>query len=123
MRQLAQQILLFIKLKPCKREVKTPTAAISEVVAIIDQVARFSTTIATAVIEQTETSQRISGTISQAARGSDEITQAITEIASTVKASSVRASHVQKQAQELASLGEQLRQLVDLAKVAHTQEN
>lgn len=111
------------KIKTMQAKSQEATAAISQVVAIIDQVAKFSTTIASAVTEQTETTQRISGTIAEAAQGSDEISQAITEIASTVKASSVRASHVQKQAQELASLGQQLRQLVDIAKAVHPQEN
>ncbi|GAK57859.1 methyl-accepting chemotaxis sensory transducer [Candidatus Vecturithrix granuli] len=97
--------------------------AISKVVAIIDQVAKLSNTMAAAIAEQTETTQRISGTISQAAQGSDEISHAITDIASTVKESSIRASHVQQEAEKLASLGEQLRQLVHLAKAAQQREN
>lgn len=97
--------------------------AISKVVAIIAQVAELSAAIAAAVTEQTETTQRISAAISQAAQGSDEISHAITDIASTVKESSIRAARVQQEAEELASLGEQLRQLVHLAKAAHQQEN
>jgi DNA-binding LacI/PurR family transcriptional regulator len=91
--------------------------AIIKVVEIVGQVSRLSNDIATAILEQTVTTNEISYTLVDAARDNDEITRAMTDVAAAAQDSSVRAARVQKEAQELSSLAGQLRQLVEEVKM------
>jgi methyl-accepting chemotaxis protein len=86
--------------------------AITELVSIIQQVSEFSQNVAAAVAEQAQTTDTISGSLTQTTQGSHEITQAIAEVAEAAGQSAQQAAIIRDEAQELASLAEQLRQLV-----------
>jgi methyl-accepting chemotaxis protein len=86
--------------------------AITELVSIIQRVSEFSQNVAAAVAEQAQTTDTISSSITQTTQGSHEITQAIAEVAGAAGQSAQQAAIIQDEAQELASLAEQLRQLV-----------
>ena len=101
---------------------KEARETISEMVDIIEQVAKFSLTISSAISFQTEGTNQISTTIADIALGSDEITDAISEISITAQDFSERASYVQEEAQDLASLGERLHQLVEQARAGQAED-
>jgi methyl-accepting chemotaxis protein len=87
--------------------------AITNVVGIISQVFELSHAIDSLTSEQSATTRQMSQTIADAARRSDEITRTMAGVATTAKESSMRTAQVQLEAQELASIANQLRQLVE----------
>jgi hypothetical protein len=91
--------------------------AITDVVAIISQIFELSRAIENLTSEQTTTTHEMSQTITDAAKRSDEITRTMAGVATTAKDSSKRAAQVQLKAQDLASVANQLRQLVEELKV------
>lgn len=86
--------------------------AITELVGIIQQVSEFSQNVAAAMTEQTQMTDTIAAPIAQTAQGTRGITQAIAEVAEAAEQSAQQAAIVQNEAQDLASLADQLRQLV-----------
>ena len=88
-------------------------SAMAEVLSSINRVSSISAEFASGMSEQTQHTTDISQTVSDVAQGSQGITLAITELADASKGSAKRAAHVQTEAQELASLAEQLRRLME----------
>jgi methyl-accepting chemotaxis protein len=79
---------------------------------IIDQINDISNTIASAVEEQTATTNEISRNVSEAAKGSTEIAQNIVGVASAAKSTSEGAADTQKAAAELSRMAARLQTVV-----------
>ena len=87
--------------------------AITKVVEIVGQVSELANVITAAISEQTATTNEISRRVADAVSDNDEITRAMTDVAAAAQDSSTRAARVQREAQELFSLAEQLHRLVE----------
>jgi methyl-accepting chemotaxis protein len=86
--------------------------AIGDIASTIDRINDIQTTIAAAVEEQTATAGGIVRNISDAAKGSDQISRNITLVARAATSNTEGAASVQKAAADLARLATGLQQLV-----------
>ncbi len=100
------------KVEAIQADSKKSVQAIGEVTAIINQINDISSTIATAVEEQSATTSEIARNISDGARGSGEIAKNITILAKTAENTSQGARELQKASEELASMSTELKDLV-----------
>ena len=96
--------------------------AIAAVGAVINQINDYSNTIATAVEEQGATTNEMSRNVSEAAKGSTEISQNILGVAEAAQGTTTRAHKSLKAATQLAQMSTQLRQLVGQFKVTTEQQ-
>jgi methyl-accepting chemotaxis protein len=87
--------------------------AIGDISEIITQINDISNTIASAVEEQTATTNEIGRNVTEAAKGANDIAQNISGVASGAQSTSEGAGDTQSSAQELSGLASQLQQLVD----------
>jgi len=87
-------------------------AAIGEISAIIAQINDFQMTIASAVEEQTATTNEISRSVTEAATGAGEIAANITGVAGAAQTSSGVATQMQSAVAELARMAAELRGLI-----------
>lgn len=86
--------------------------AIGQIGGVISQINDISSTIASAVEEQTATTGEMARNVSEAAKGSSEIAGNITGVATAAQETTTGASDTQKAAQELSKLASGLQQLV-----------
>ncbi len=86
--------------------------AIGRIGAIIKQIYDIQNTIASAVEEQTATTNEIARNVSEAARGSSDIAQNITGVAHAAHGTSSGAAATQSAARELAGMADSLLRLV-----------
>ncbi|HVN75151.1 MAG TPA: methyl-accepting chemotaxis protein [Thermoanaerobaculaceae bacterium] len=86
--------------------------AIGRIGAIIKQIYDIQNTIASAVEEQTATTNEIARNVSEAARGSSDIAQNITGVAHAAHGTSSGAAATQEAARELAGMADTLLRLV-----------
>jgi methyl-accepting chemotaxis protein len=100
------------KIEAIQGDTRGATQAIAEISAIINQINDISNTIASAVEEQTATTNEIARNVSEAARGSSEIAQNITGVAQAARSTSDGASDSQNAASGLARMASELQQLV-----------
>jgi methyl-accepting chemotaxis protein len=100
------------KIQAIQEDTKGAVAAIAEVGTIINQISDISTTIASAVEEQTATTNEISRNATEAARGSSEIAQNITGVAGAADSTSKGANDTLGAAKSLAEMASQLQELV-----------
>jgi len=91
--------------------------AIKTISGIIDQVNQISSTIATAVEEQSATTSEMSRNLTEAAKGSGDVAQNIHGVAEAAQNTSHGATDSQKAAKSLAEMSTQLRELVGQFKV------
>jgi len=91
--------------------------AIGTISSVINQINDISGTIATAVEEQSATTNEMTRNVSEAARGSSEITQNIAGVAQAAQGTSTSAQESLKAANDLAEMAAQLRGLVDQFKI------
>jgi methyl-accepting chemotaxis protein len=89
---------------------------ITEISGIIGQMHEISTTIASAVEEQTATTKEIARNVSEAAIGESQVTENIASVAQAAKSTSVGAQSMQIAAGQLAGLAIGLQQIVGLSK-------
>jgi methyl-accepting chemotaxis protein len=94
--------------------------AIGTISKVIHQVNDISGTIATAVEEQSATTNEMTRNVADAAKGSEQITQNIAGVAQAAQGTSTSAQESQKAANELAGMAQQLRGLVDQFKIEKT---
>lgn len=87
--------------------------AIGDISEIITQINDISNTIASAVEEQTATTNEIGRNVTEAAKGAGEIARNISGVASGAQSTSEGASDTQKSAQGLSAVASQLQGLVD----------
>jgi methyl-accepting chemotaxis protein len=91
--------------------------AITEIVQIIGRLGDYQTTIASAVEEQTATTNEMSRNINQAAASSAEIATNIAGIAEAAQATTSGVAETQQAAEELSKMSHQLRSLVSQFRV------
>jgi methyl-accepting chemotaxis protein len=91
---------------------QSAASAVSQIQEVIEQVNEFSTTIASAVEEQSATTAEMSRAVTDAAGGSSQVARALSAVAevSTATSSSARASRAA--ADDLAGLANRLNDLV-----------
>jgi methyl-accepting chemotaxis protein len=96
-----------------RSDTKAAMDAISAIHDVIDQINGISTTIATAVEQQDATTNEMARNVSEAARGSREITSNIAGVAQAAESTSRGAADTQGATQQLVELSTQLRKLVE----------
>jgi methyl-accepting chemotaxis protein len=100
------------KIEAIQGDTRDAVAAIANIGAIISQINDIQNTIASAVEEQTATTNEISRNVNEAAKGSGEIAQNITGVAATARETSAGATDTQKASADLAKLAASMRNLV-----------
>jgi methyl-accepting chemotaxis protein len=100
------------RIETIQDETKGAVRAIGEIGQLIRQIDDVSNTIASAVEEQTATTNEIGRNINEAARGSAEIARNVATVAGAVQSSSQGAADTQKAARSLSEMAAQLQSLV-----------
>ena len=98
-------------------DAKGAVDAIKMISGIIGQVSDISSTIATAVEEQSTTTSEMSRNVTEAAKGSGEVAKNITGVAHAAQNTSHGATESQRAAQSLAQMSTELRELVGQFKI------
>ena len=116
-KQLAQQTAkatedISRRIEAIQTDAAGAVTAIQEVGAIIKQINDLQNTIATAVEEQTATTNEISRNIARAAEGTKGITENIAAVANAASSTSAGANATRASADGLSTAAEQLEQLV-----------
>ncbi|MBZ5503054.1 MAG: methyl-accepting chemotaxis protein [Acidobacteriia bacterium] len=105
------------KIEAIQDDTKNAVGAISQIGEVIKQVNDISNTIATAVEEQSATTNEMARNVTEAAKGSVAITQNIAGVAGAAKNTAQGANDSAKAAQALAEMSTKLRQLVSQFKI------
>ncbi len=100
------------KIEAIQGDTKASVQAIGEIGSIITQINDISNSIATAVEEQTVTTNEINRSMSEASKGVGDITKNITGVAVAARDTTVGANNSQKAAQDLSAMASQLQTLV-----------
>ena len=100
------------KIEAIQAETGGAVKAIGQISEIIRQVDDVSNTIASAVEEQTATTNEIGRNISEAARGATEIARNISSVSDAAQSTSQAATDTQKTAKEFAAMAGKLQSLV-----------
>jgi methyl-accepting chemotaxis protein len=101
------------KIDAIQSDTKAAIKAIADVSEIINQVNDISSTIASAVEEQTATTNEIGRNVTDAARGTSEIAVSIRHVASSTDETTAAARGIEEAARTLTSMSTQLAALVD----------
>ena len=100
------------KIEAIQGDTKGAVEAIHEISSIINKINDIQTTIASAVEEQTATTNEIGRNVGEAAKGSNEIAQNITGVAQAAQSTTSGANDTQGAAGELARMASELQGLV-----------
>ena len=100
------------KIEKIQSDTNHAVAAISEINGVINKISEFQETIASAVEEQTATTNEITRNIVEAAQGSTEIAQNILGVAEAARNTTLGASDTEKAAIELARMAASLQSTV-----------
>ncbi|MGA2725368.1 MAG: methyl-accepting chemotaxis protein [Bryobacteraceae bacterium] len=100
------------KIEAIQGDTKASVQAIGEISGIINQINDISNSIASAVEEQTVTTNEINRSMAEAAKGVGDITKNITGVAVAAKDTTQGANNSQKAAQELSQMASRLQQVV-----------
>ncbi len=100
------------KIEAIQTDTKGAVEAIGEITTIINQLNDISNTIASAVEEQTATTNEILRNASEAASGSSQIVENIVSVATAAKSTTEGATNTQTAAQELARMAAELQNVV-----------
>jgi len=106
------------KITAIQEDTKASVSAIGTITGIISQINDISNTIAVAVEEQSATTNEMTRSVSEAAKGSGQISENIRGMAQAAQSTSDSAVESQKAAQELAQMSTQLRGLVEQFKLS-----
>lgn len=106
------------KITAIQTDTKGAVDAIASISGVINQVNDISGTIATAVEEQSATTNEMTRNVADAAKGAGEITHNIEGVAEAARGTSTSAQESQKAANDLAEMAEQLRGLVGQFKIS-----
>jgi methyl-accepting chemotaxis protein len=101
------------RIEAIQMDTKASVQAIGTIGAVIKQINDISSTIATAVEEQNATTNEMVHNVSEAARGSREITSNIAGVAQAAESTSRGAADTQGATQQLVEMSTQLRKLVE----------
>ena len=105
------------KIEAIQTDTKGAVESIATITTIIAQINDISTTIASAVEEQTATTNQIGRNVGEAAKGTGEIARNITEVANAAKQTMQGATETEKAAAALSQLAAELQSLVSRFKV------
>jgi methyl-accepting chemotaxis protein len=100
------------KIEAIQTDTRGAVASIAQISQIIAQINDIQSTIASAVEEQTATTNEISRNVVQAAEGSSHIAEAIHGVAAAARQTSSGASETQKAAAELSRMASELQNIV-----------
>jgi methyl-accepting chemotaxis protein len=100
------------KIETIQADTKHAVTAISEISVVINKISDYQNTIATAVEEQTATTNEISRNVSEAAKGSTEIAQNISGVAQAARDTTIGAVDTEKASAELAKMASTLQRTV-----------
>jgi len=100
------------KIEAIQGDTKASVQAIGEIGGIINQINDISNSIASAVEEQTVTTNEINRSMAEAAKGVGDITKNITGVAVAAKDTTQGANNSQKAAQELSQMAARLQAVV-----------
>jgi len=100
------------KIEAIQGDTKGAVEAIGQITTIINQLNDISNTIASAVEEQTATTNEITRNVGEAAKGSAQIVENIVSVATAAKSTTEGATNTQTAAQELARMAAELQRLV-----------
>ena len=103
------------KIEAIQGDTKGAVTAIGEIAKIIGQINDISSTIASAVEEQSATTNEIARNANEAAKGSTEISRNITNVSTAARSTTEGANNTLSAAQELARLASSLKSVVDAA--------
>jgi len=104
------------KIEAIQADTKSAVAAIAEISIVISKINDYQNTIASAVEEQTATTNEIGRNVSEAAKGSSEIASNITGVATAAKSTATGASDTLKASEELSKMAANLQKTVAAAK-------
>ena len=105
------------KIEAIQSDTGAAIKAIGDVSSIISQVNDISSTIASAVEEQTATTNEIGRNVSNAARGTSEISLNIAKVASAADSTTAGAKETQSSAKSLTEMANNLQQLLNRFKI------
>jgi PAS domain S-box-containing protein len=100
------------KIEAIQTDTKGAVEAIAQITAIIKQINDISNTIASAVEEQTATTNEIARNVGGAAKGSAQIAENVVAVATAAKSTTQGAGDTQTAAQELSRMAADLQKLV-----------
>ncbi len=100
------------RIQAIQSDTQAAMAAISEISAIIAQINDTQSTIASAVEEQTATTNEMGRNVTEAATGSNDIAENITGVARSASETTAAASSTSQAADELARMASDLQELV-----------
>ncbi len=100
------------KIEAIQGDTKAAVGAIGEITSVINQINDISNAIASAVEEQTVTTNEINRSMAEAAKGVGDISRNITGVAVAAKDTTQGANNTQKAAQELTQMAARLQGLV-----------
>jgi methyl-accepting chemotaxis protein len=101
------------RVEEIQNDTRSAVIAIGKIGAIVKRIHEIQNTIASAVEEQTATTNEISRSVTEVAGGSSEIANSISGVATGTKDTASGASSAQNAAQELAEMATVLKQLVE----------
>ncbi|GGH09675.1 methyl-accepting chemotaxis protein [Silvibacterium dinghuense] len=105
------------KIETIQTDTKAAVTAIAQVGEVINQVNDISNTIASAVEEQTATTNEIGRNVTEAARGTNDIARSIARVAETATHTTSGARDTQAAAHSLTEMAARLRSLVDAFRI------
>ena len=105
------------KIQAIRKGTDGAAEVIDEISTIIAQMHDISTTIASAVEEQTATTKEIARNVMEAATGESQMTENITSVAQAAKSTSVGAQNTQTAAGELAGMAVDLQKMSQCVQV------
>jgi len=100
------------KIEAIQQDTGSAVSAIAEISVIINQINDISNTIASAVEEQTATTNEISRNVAESSKGTCEIAQNIVSVAEAARNTTEGASNSQRAASELARMTAELQEIV-----------
>ena len=105
------------KIEAIQNDTKGAVTAITQISKVIGRINDISNTIASAVEEQSVTTNEIARNASEAARGSTEISRNVASVSVAAKNTSEGANNTLSAATELAKLAADLKRVVEQAKI------
>ncbi|MBK7972635.1 MAG: methyl-accepting chemotaxis protein [Deltaproteobacteria bacterium] len=100
------------EIEAVQRDTRSAVTAIGEITTVIDQIQLISSTIASAVEEQSATTSEIGRNVAEAAAGSSEISDNITGVATAAGSTTQAAGDASRAASGLTEMAEGLRRVV-----------
>lgn len=105
------------KIEAIQTDTKGAVTAIGEIGTVISQINDFANTIASAVEEQSATTNEIARNAAEASKGSAEISKNIANVSQAARSTTEGAGNTLNAANELARLAAELKRIVDQAKL------